>query len=109
MGTSEITYVFSALVVMAAMTMLYPLAMRHADNHDGDIGVYGAIFRNAMWVLKIANVVGWGLVIATMVSELSLPIDARVVAIATALVSFGLMDMDNYLAKRRAVSLPVAD
>jgi hypothetical protein len=102
MGTSEITYVFSALVVMAAMTMLYPLAMRHADSHDGDTGIYGSVFRNVMWVLKIGNVLGWGLVIATMLTEISLPIDARVVAIATALVSFGLMDMDNYLAKRRA-------
>ena len=101
MGTSEITYVFTALVVMAGMTMLYPLAMRHADSHDGDTGIYGTLFRNVMLVLKIANVLGWALVIATMVSELSLPIDARVVAIATALVSFGLMDMDNYLAKRR--------
>jgi hypothetical protein len=102
MGTSEITYVFSALVVMAAMTMLYPLAMRHADSHDGDTGIYGSVFRNVMWVLNISNVLGWGLVIATMLTEISLPIDARVVAIATALVSFGLMDMDNYLAKRRA-------
>jgi hypothetical protein len=101
-GTSEITFVFSALVVMAGMCMLYPLAMRHADANDGNAGVYGTIFRNVMWVLKIGNVIGWALVIATMVSELSLPIDARVVAIATALVCFGLMDMDNYLAKRRA-------
>ena len=101
MGTSEITFVFSALVVMAGMCMLYPLAIRHADAHDGNSGVYGTIFRNVMWVLKIGNVIGWALVIATMVSELSLPIDARVVAIATALVCFGLMDMDNYLSKRR--------
>ena len=54
MGTSEITFVFSALVVMAAMCMLYPLAMRHADANDGNAGIYGTIFRNVMWVLRSA-------------------------------------------------------
>lgn len=53
------------------------------------------------WVLKVANVLGWSLLIASMVSELTLPLDPRVIAISTALVAFSVMDMDNYLAKRR--------
>ena len=100
-STGEIGYALGALVVLAAMCLLYPHAMRHADSHAGDAGVLGEIFRSVMWVLKVANVLGWSLLIVTMATELVLPIDARVIAIATSLVAFSLMDMDNYLAKRR--------
>lgn len=104
-GTGELVYALCALIVAGLMCMLYPLALRHADQHNGDPGIIGRIFRYAMWVLKLANVVGWSLAIIAMIAELNLPADPRVIAISTALVAFSLMDMDNYLARRRFASL----
>ena len=101
-GTGEIGYALGALVVLAGMCMLYPHALRHADKNGGNPGLCGEIFRNAMWVLKVANVLGWSLLVATMVTDLAMPIDPRVIAISTSLVAFSLMDMDNYLARRKA-------
>lgn len=105
MGSEELVYALGALVVIALMCMLYPLALRHADSHDGDSGAVGRVFHVIMWVLKVANVIGWSLAIIAMLTELSLPVDPRVIAISTALVAFSLMDMDNYLKKRRRSAL----
>jgi len=100
-GAGEITYALSALVLLSLMCMLYPHALRHADSHDGNSGVFGQIFRSLTWFLKFANVVGWTLAIAAMLTELSLPVEPRVIAISTALVAFSVMDMDNYLVRLR--------
>ena len=98
-GPGEIAYALGALVLLALMCMLYPHALRHAESHQGDTGVFGQVFRSLTWLLKFANVAGWSLAIAAMLTELNLPVEPRVIAISTALVAFSVMDMDNYLVK----------